>query len=86
MGNREISLSVRVTTIRDGTHGISLAAPDKLLGEWTDSGAVSLTVTEDHRIQIYGINNIERYLLTMPGTVVSCEQLSQAEVSLSIII
>lgn len=76
---RELSLMVRVATIRDGTQGVSLAMPDKLIGEWTDSGASSLAVTDEHNIRIYGKDGVQRYLLTMPGTPIRGEQLSDTE-------
>jgi hypothetical protein len=76
---REVSIKVKVATIRDGTHGISLAMPDRLLGEWTDSGAVSLSVTDEHSIRIYGKSGDQRYLLTMPGRPLRGEQLSDTE-------
>lgn len=76
---REVSITVKVATIRDGTHGISIAMPNRLVGEWTDSGAMSLSVTDDYNIQIYGKDGGERYLLTMPGKPLRGEQLSDTE-------
>lgn len=75
----EVNIMVRVMTIRDGTHGISLTMPDKLLGEWTDSGAEALTVTDEFAVRILGCDGAHRYLLTMPGTPLSCQQLSATE-------
>jgi len=79
MSEREVSISVRVMTIRDGTHGISLSAPDKILGEWQDSGAVSLAVTESYAVSICGKGDKHRYMLTLPGTPVRGEMLSETE-------
>ena len=79
MSNREVSITVRVTTIRDGTNGISMAAPDKILGEWQDSGAVSLAVTDDYAISICGKEGKHRYKLSMPGTPIKAECLSAME-------
>jgi hypothetical protein len=76
---REVSITVRVATIRDGTHGISIAMPRRLVGEWTDSGAKSLAVTDEYGIRIYGNDGTQRYLLTMPGTPLRGEQLSDTE-------
>ncbi len=76
---REVSITVRVATIRDGTHGISIAMPNRLVGEWTDSGAGSLTVTDEYGIRIYGKDGAQRYLLTMPGKPLRGEQLSETE-------
>ena len=76
---REVSITVKVATIRDGTHGISIAMPNRLVGEWTDSGAGSLTVTDEYGIRIYGKDGDQRYLLTMPGKPLRGEQLSETE-------
>ena len=76
---REVSITVKVATIRDGTHGISIAMPNRLVGEWTDSGAGSLTVTDDYSIRIYGKDGDQRYLLAMPGKPLRGEQLSETE-------
>ncbi len=81
---REVSITVRVATIRDGTRGISLAMPDRLIGEWTDSGASSLTVTDEYKICIYGKGGTQRYLLTMPGQPLRGEQLSDTEATIVI--
>ena len=79
---REVSIMVRVMTIRDGTHGISLAMPNKLIGEWADSGAGSLTVTEEMAVQILSRDGSQRYLLSMPGTPVRVENVSEAEATI----
>ena len=76
---REVSITVKVATIRDGTHGISIAMPNRLVGEWTDSGAGSLTVTDDYNIRIYSKDGAHRYLLSMPGKPLRGEQLSETE-------
>ena len=82
--SHEINITVKVTTIRDGTYGISLALPDRLLGEWTDSGARSLIVTEEHAVSICGSDGCQRYLLTMPGTPLRGQQLSDTEAVIAI--
>jgi hypothetical protein len=82
--DREVSITVRVTTIRDGTNGISIAMPDRLVGEWTDSGAGSLTVTDEYSVSICGIDGAHRYLLTMPGTPLRGQQLSNTEATIVI--
>lgn len=79
---RELSITVRVATIRDGTHGISIAMPDRLVGEWTDSGASSLAVTDEYKISICGKGGAHRYLLTMPGRPLRGEQLSDTEATI----
>ena len=79
---REVSIIVRVTTIRDGTQGISIAMPDRLVGEWTDSGARSLAVTDENGIRICGGDGAQRYLLTMPGAPLRGQQLSDTEATI----
>ena len=78
----EVSITVRVTNIRDGTHGISIAMPDRLVGEWTDSGARSLAVTDEYGISICGRDGVHRYLLTMPGMPLRGQQLSDTEATI----
>jgi hypothetical protein len=78
----EICIKVSIKAIHDGTNGISLSAPDKLLGEWTDSGAYSLIVTPESRISICGENGTQRYLLTLPGIPMRGEQLSGTEAAI----
>ena len=76
---REVSITVRVAAIRDGTQGISVAMPERLLGEWTDSGAGSLELTDEYNLIILGKDGVQRYLLSMPGTPIRGEQLSATE-------
>lgn len=78
----EISITVKVTLIRDGTHGISMCAPDKILGEWQDSGAVSLAITDNNAVSIRGKDEKHRYLLTIPGDVIKGELVSATEAML----
>ncbi len=80
----ELNITVKVTMIRDGTHGISMCAPDKILGEWQDSGAVSLAVTEDHAVSICGKDGRHRYMLTLPGTPVKGELVSATEATVTV--
>ena len=77
--NNEVTISVKVTAIRDGTHGISMAMPDRVIGEWTDSGAASLVITDEYGISICGRDGTQRYLLTMPGEPFQGDQLSDTE-------
>ena len=80
----EVSITVRVAAIRDGTHGISIAMPDRLIGEWADSEAISLSITDEYNIYICGQDGVQRYLLTMPGTPIRGEQLSHTEAVIAI--
>jgi hypothetical protein len=81
---REVSITVKVMTIRDGTQGISIAMPDRLVGEWTDSGAKSLAITDENAIRICGRDGAQRYLLTMPGMPLRGQQLSDTEATVVI--
>ena len=80
----QICIKVSIKNISDGTKGISLSGPDKLLGEWTDSGAYSLTITPEYQISICDEDGKQRYLLTLPGTPVKGEQTSETEAALFI--
>jgi hypothetical protein len=76
---REVCITVRVTTIRDGTQGISLSAPDKVLGEWQDSGAFMLRIAGENSISVCGAEGQHRYMLSLPGTCIKSELLSATE-------
>jgi len=78
----EICIKVSIKNISDGTKGISLSGPDKLLGEWADSGAYSLTITPEYQVSICDESGEQRYLLTLPGTPLRAEQLSETEAAL----
>ncbi len=80
----EIAITVKVTMIRDGTHGISMCAPDKILGEWQDSGVVSLGITDNNAVSIRGRDDKHRYLLTIPGDVINVELVSATEAMLMV--
>ena len=77
--SHEVSITVRVAAIRDGTWGISIAMPERLLDEWTDSGASSLKLTDEYTLLVLGKDGVQRYLLSMPGMPVRGEQLSETE-------
>jgi len=76
------SLTVRVGVIRDGTQGISLSMGGNLMGEWTDSRARTLSLTNDFKVAICGEDGKRLYLFSVPGRTLSGEQLSNAEVKL----
>jgi len=76
---REIPITVRVTTIRDGTQGISLSTGNSIIGEWTDSGARSLMLTSEYSVSICGRDGKHRYFVSLPGIALSAKQLSDAE-------
>jgi hypothetical protein len=67
--------------IRDGTSGISLSVGEKLLGEWTDSRAKGLLLTPDAKVAILGADGGQLYLFSVPGRILSGEQVSDTEVS-----
>jgi len=74
------SMAVRVGVIRDGTQGISLSMGGKVIGEWTDSRARILSLTDDLRVEICGEDGARMYLFSVPGNTLSGEQLSETEV------
>lgn len=78
-----LSLIIRTTTIRDGTPGISLSVLGEVIGEWTDSRAAQLGLTEDYKVIVYGQKGNARYLINLPGIVLSGEQASANEVKIS---
>lgn len=75
-----VTLTVRAGIIRDGTPGISLSIGEKLLGEWTDSRAKTLSLKDDLKIAIRGEGDNHLYLFGVPGREISGEQLSDVEV------
>jgi len=79
MGEREISITVRIALIRDGTHGVSLSVPEKILGEWRDTGAALFRMADDNSISICGPDGKYRYKIAMPGTTVKAELRSDTE-------
>lgn len=84
MSGREVSITVKVTTIRDGTNGISMSISDRILGQWQDSGAVSLVVAADNAVRICGKEGKHRYILSMPGIPVRAECLSETEAVITV--
>ena len=74
-----MSITVRIALIHDGTQGVSLSAPDRVLGEWQDSGAAMLRIDDNHAVSICGADGNKRYNLAIPGTVVRSEMLSDTE-------
>jgi len=79
LAEHEVSITIKVATIRDGAPGITITTPDRLLGEWPDSRAASLSITDNLAISVQGENGDEHYLITMPGTPVRGEQISDTE-------
>jgi len=79
MDEREISVTVRIAMIRDGTQGISLSAPDRVLGEWQDSGAALLRLARDNTLSVCDAGGNQRYGLSLPGTVLKSDLLSSKE-------
>jgi len=79
----QATLTVRTMVIRDGTPGISLSMGRQLLGEWTDSRAKTLSVTEDHKAKVHGDGGAQLYLVSAPGKVLSSEVVSETEVAIT---
>jgi len=77
------TLTVRATVIRDGTPGISLSLGGELIGEWSDSRARMLSLTEDCKVRIHGTDGELLYLFSVPGKVVSGEEVSDREVAIT---
>ncbi len=76
-------LTVRATVIRDSTPGISLSLGGELIGEWTDSRVRMLALTEDCKVRIHGADGELLYLFSVPGKVVSGEEVSDREVAIT---
>ena len=77
------TLTVRACVIRDGTPGISLSMGRELIGEWTDSRAKTLSLTDDGKVVIHGADGEPLYLFSVPGRQLSCEQVSDTEVAIT---
>ena len=77
------TLTVRATVIRDGTPGISLSLGGELIGEWSDSRARMLSLTEDCKVRIHGADSELLYLFSVPGKVVAGEEVSDGEVAIT---
>jgi len=63
--------------------GISLSLGEELIGEWTDSRARMLSLTEDYKVRIQGADGELLYLFSVPGKVVSGEEVSDREVAIT---
>ena len=74
------TMTVSTIVIRDSTPGISLSMDGKLFGEWTDSRASTLSLTDDYKVGIHGEDGELLYLFAVPGQVLSAEQVSDTEV------
>ncbi len=77
------TLTVRACVIRDGTPGISLSMGREVIGEWTDSRTRMLSLTDDNKVEICGADGEQLYLFSVPGRVLSAEQVSDTEVSIT---
>lgn len=76
-------LKVRAMVIRDGTPGISLALGSRLVGEWTDSRARTLGLTDDFKVRVLGAGGELLYLFSAPGRILCGELISDREVAIS---
>ena len=77
------TLTVRACVIRDGTPGISLSMGRELIGEWADSRARALALTDEGKVAIQGSDGEPLYLFSVPGRLLSCEQVSDTEVAIT---
>ena len=75
-----ITLTVRACVIRDGTPGINLSMGGELIGEWADSRAKTLLLTDESKVAIQGSAGEPLYLFSVPGKLLSCKQVSDTEV------
>ena len=80
---RTATMAVRLGVIRDGTPGITLCLGIERIGEWTDSRAVTLSLTEDNKIRIEGASGKLLYLFSAPGKVVGGHAASGKEAILT---
>jgi hypothetical protein len=78
-----VSLTVRACVIRDGTQGISLCIGEDVIGEWTDSRATTLSLTDDLKVSIRGPNGNHLYMFGVPGKNLSGDQASETEVTVT---
>ena len=77
------TLTVRACVIRDGTPGISLSLGREVIGEWADSRARALSLTDDLKVAICGVGDDQLYLFSVPGKPLSGEQVSDTEVTMT---
>jgi len=77
------TLTVRACVIRDGTPGISLSMGGELIGEWADSRAKTLLLTDEGEVAIQGADGERLYLFSVPGKLLSCKQVSATEVTIT---
>lgn len=77
------TLTVRATVIRDGTRGISLSLGGEVFGEWEDSRSRALSLTDDYKVRIHGADGELLYLFSVPGKLISGEQVSDKEVAIT---
>jgi hypothetical protein len=80
---RQATLTIKTMVIRDGTPGISLSLGTQLIGEWTDSRAKALALTEDHKARVLGAEGEQLYLLSAPGQALSGEAVSDTELCIT---
>ena len=77
------TLTVRACVIRDGTPGISLSIGGELIGEWADSRAKMLSLTDEGKVAIEGRAGESLYLFSLSGKQLSWEQVSDTEVAIT---
>ena len=81
--SRGAVLTVRAMVIRDGTPGISLSLGGEVMGEWTDSRAKLLSLTDDLKVGVHGVDGELLYLVSAPGKAVLGEEVSDKEVTIT---
>jgi len=54
-----------------------------VIGEWTDSRAKTLLLTDDGKVVIQGADGEQLYLFSVPGKLLSSEQVFDTEVAIT---
>jgi hypothetical protein len=75
-----VDLSVQACVIRDGTQGISLSIGEHVIGQWTDSRAASVLLTQDLQVAVCSPTGDQLYLFSVPGEPLSGRQISATQV------
>ncbi|MEE9202207.1 MAG: hypothetical protein V3U31_03300 [Dehalococcoidia bacterium] len=79
-----VTIRIAVTTIRDGTTGVSLRTEQGIIGEWTDSRACSVSLSPSREVTVLGQDAAPRYRVLLPGTLTAARQLSDTEIEMNL--
>ena len=78
------TIRVAVTTIRDGSQGVSLSAEQGVIGEWTDSRASSLSLSPSREVTVLDRDAALLYRVLLPATLLEARQPSDTEIEVSL--